>query len=181
MISDERIRRFQNPLLFVFNTVALTMCGCGRSDVILRPGGDVDLQKIAESARKDWPRFVHAFNNPKNVQHCCVKAPFGSEHMWLEVTEIKGKSINGILLNDPVDIPSLHRNDHLHTTVDKIEDWTYEQDGQMIGNASEVVLKPEINRHVQFVEDENASEEKIKAGKIALAKWKSASEAERNS
>jgi uncharacterized protein YegJ (DUF2314 family) len=180
MISDKGVK-LRIPRLFIPILIALTMYGCGRSDVILRPKDDENLQKIAETARKSWPTFVHAYNNRKPGEKFGVKAPFGDEHMWLEVTEIKGRSIKGNLLNDPVNIPMLHRNDHLQTTLSQIEDWTYEKDGQMIGNASEVLLKPQAGRHVQFFEDDNPNEEKTKAGKIALAKWKNASEIERNS
>lgn len=75
-----------------------------------------------------------------------VKAPFataagGREWMWLEVTEWSGRTLRGVLLNEPVDVPGLARGADVRTSLDSIFDYLFiRADGEEEGGEAEALL-----------------------------------------
>lgn len=93
------------------------------------PAGDPRLAEAAAEARQRWPEFAAAFaKNEPNVAYA-VKMPFpirgtdSFEHMWIQVTSIKGNTITGDLNNEPIKDVGVKLGDSVTTTVDEIEDW----------------------------------------------------------
>lgn len=89
------------------------------------------------------PRFS---TGAPQLEHLMVKAPFktssgGNEWMWVEVTKWVGSTIQGILENDPFDVPGLKAGARVEVEESSIFDYIYRRaDGTTEGNETGPLL-----------------------------------------
>jgi uncharacterized protein YegJ (DUF2314 family) len=80
-------------------------------------------------------------------EYLLVKAPFpvpggGNEWMWVEVSAWTGKSIRGLLQNEPFEIPTLHSGQVVEVREDDIFDYIlHHPDGTTEGNETAALLE----------------------------------------
>jgi uncharacterized protein YegJ (DUF2314 family) len=107
--------------------------------VISAPEDDPELKSASDEALRRWPEFESAFRSgDKSCARFSVKAPFptseGSvEWMWVEIVSVLGNKIQGHVGNDPVDVPGLKLGSPVEVDKDKIQDWIYLRNGDMVG------------------------------------------------
>ncbi len=82
-----------------------------------------------------------------------VKAPFetsagGNEWMWVEVTKLgAGGKIEGLLANDPDDVPELVSGSEVVVLEDQLFDWMLQQaDGGVMGNETGKVMQKRLGK-----------------------------------
>ncbi|REN17115.1 DUF2314 domain-containing protein, partial [Mycobacterium tuberculosis] len=83
-------------------------------DSVTRVKHNDELLAASKAATAQLPKLREAF--AKGLQpgeYILVKAPFttrdgGNEWMWVEVARWNGDAIEGLLKNEPVDVPGLH-------------------------------------------------------------------------
>jgi uncharacterized protein YegJ (DUF2314 family) len=95
------------------------------------------MQQAVEKARRDWSRFVAAYE-AKAGENFSVKAPVtyadNTEFIWITVTSLEGERIYGELANDPVNLGSLQRGSKVSVAVADLNDWCYVDDrGNLMG------------------------------------------------
>ena len=104
---------------------------------------------LAASARakKKLPELRKAFNaGLEPGEQFLVKAPFatpdgGNEWMWVEVVSWKGERIEGLLGNEPVEIPDLHAGATVQVKQADIFDYVrYKADGSEEGNETGKII-----------------------------------------
>jgi uncharacterized protein YegJ (DUF2314 family) len=84
---------------------------------------------------------------PPFGEQLTVKAPFstsdgGTEWMWVEVVRWNGDDIDGILKNDPFDVPSLKLGARVEVRASKIFDYILvKEDGSQEGNETGAILE----------------------------------------
>ena len=80
-----------------------------------------------------------------------VKGPFktasgGNEWMWIEVVRWKGSKIEGILENDPFQVPNLKAGARVEVEEDSIFDYIYRHaDGTREGNETSALIEGQGN------------------------------------
>jgi uncharacterized protein YegJ (DUF2314 family) len=80
------------------------------------------------------------------MEHLVVKGPFktasgGTEWMWIEVVSWKGKTIEGILQNQPFDVPDLKVGARVQVEESAIFDYIWNRaDGSVEGNETQSML-----------------------------------------
>jgi len=83
------------------------------------------------------PRYL---KEPPEGEHLLVKAPFrtktgGNEWMWVEVVRWQGRTIRGILQNDPFEVPDLKSGARVEVKEGSLFDYILEKkDGTKEGN-----------------------------------------------
>lgn len=120
----------------------------GAHDSIVNVKHDDELLAASERARKKaliiGKRYV---KGPPFGEQLLVKAPFdttagGTEWMWVEVVSWNGNEIDGILKNDPFDVPSLKDGSRVEVQASKIFDYILKKkDGSSEGNETGVILQ----------------------------------------
>lgn len=89
-------------------------------------------------ARKRFPEFEQQFKENGKKETFSVKAPFEEngaiDHMWIKVTGIDGKKIEGTIQGVSSNLPNLKAGSNVSVEADQIEDWLYTRDGEGIGN-----------------------------------------------
>jgi uncharacterized protein YegJ (DUF2314 family) len=94
------------------------------------------MKKAVATARRDWPKFVAAFE-AKAGENFSVKAPVtaggNTEFIWIEVTTIEGDRIYGKLGNEPGNLGSLELGSKVSVPVADLNDWGYLDGGKMVG------------------------------------------------
>ncbi len=109
---------------------------------------DGALQEASRRAKKRLlelkPRVVDGFDPNESL---LVKAPFatssgGNEWMWVEVVVWKADQIDGILANDPYDVPELEAGSRVRVEQDEVFDYIYtHSDGTTEGNETGKVIE----------------------------------------
>jgi uncharacterized protein YegJ (DUF2314 family) len=96
--------------------------------VVQVSGDDPLMQQAVETARRDWPRFVAAYEEQAGANFS-VKAPVtrdgNTEFIWISVTSIEGERINGTLANEPANLGSLKIGSKVSVAVADLNDWVY--------------------------------------------------------
>jgi uncharacterized protein YegJ (DUF2314 family) len=86
------------------------------------------MKQAVEAARRDWPRFVAAYE-AKAGANFGVKAPVthaaNTEFIWIQVTAIEGDRVYGELGNDPANLGSLKLGSKVSVPVAELNDWRY--------------------------------------------------------
>jgi uncharacterized protein YegJ (DUF2314 family) len=106
---------------------------------------DPEMELAAEEARRSWPQFVQAFENPKpNQEHFAVKLPISDgdmiEFIWIKLRTIEGDILTGELANRPTFIPFMKFGDTIQGKLEDLNDWAYTDDGNRVGGFTTAVL-----------------------------------------
>lgn len=120
----------------------------GWEDSVVRVRHNAALQAASRKAKLRLPALRASFSaGLRPGEFIQVKAPFstpggGTEWMWVEVMKWNGEAIEGMLKNEPVDIPSLHGGQVV--TVKESEIFDYMRtfpDGAQEGNETGNILR----------------------------------------
>ncbi len=105
---------------------------------------DPRMRAAVEEAKRRWPEFARAYS-AGDGENFSVKAPVSdgrnTEFIWIEVAEIDGENIAGDLANDPVDLQFMKLGSRVRTSLDKLNDWAYIKDGELVGGFTVKVLQ----------------------------------------
>jgi hypothetical protein len=119
----------------------------GSTESVVQVRHTDELRVESEKARRQLPALAAAFRaGLPPGEYIQVKAPFatpsgGTEWMWVEVTSWKGKKIDGLLRNDPVEVPSLHSGQKVAVSENDVFDFLHHfADGREEGNATGAIL-----------------------------------------
>jgi uncharacterized protein YegJ (DUF2314 family) len=128
--------------------VALLVQLFGSEQDIVFTRHDDELMAASERGRRKAlalkSRFAKA---PPLNERLTVKAPFkttsgGNEWMWVEVVRWADKKIDGVLLNQPDDVPSLKPGARVVVDEETIFDYThYKADGSKDGNETTAIIQ----------------------------------------
>lgn len=149
--SHEKMEPYSDELVEALQGQdALSALGMGLEPPVVAIGPDSEkLQEAEEEARRRWPEFLSAFHEKDpSREDFAVKAPFETpngemEHMWVMVEQVEGDIIRGSLGNDPIHVRSLAAGSHVELEKDRISDWVYMEEGEMVGGFSMKVLLQE--------------------------------------
>ena len=114
--------------------------------VIGAAADDPEMLAAADEAKRRWPEFENAFRSgDKSCEKHSVKAPFatskdGIEWIWVEVVSIVDGKVQGRIGNDPIDVPGLRIGSPVAVDAEKVQDWLYLRNGEMIGGFTAKVL-----------------------------------------
>jgi uncharacterized protein YegJ (DUF2314 family) len=97
---------------------------------------DPDLAAGVAEARRRFPEFLEAWQR-KDGQQFSVKAPVTAggrtEHIWIEVDEVRDDRIGGKLGNEPVDLGGMKIGDRVDVAHAEVEDWVVVRGGSPVG------------------------------------------------
>lgn len=120
----------------------------GWSDAVKRIDHDAELLAASEKARAALPslraEFAQGLEPGAYIQ---VKLPFevptgGREWMWVEVHKWSGDHVEGMLLNEPFDIPTLSSGQIVEGRTQDIFDYIRVwPDGRQEGNATGLIIE----------------------------------------
>lgn len=119
----------------------------GWSDSIRTVVHDDELEAVSAAARKRLPAIRDRFNEGALGDQVLVKAPFatsrgGVEWMWVEVSAWNGNDIQGLLANQPFDVPGLHAGEKVEVEMDDVFDYQWvKADGSVEGNTTGKVIE----------------------------------------
>lgn len=107
-----------------------------------------ELIEASEDAKLRLPGLREAFRAGLDPgEYILVKAPFttadgGNEWMWVEVTMWKGNAIEGVLRNDPDEVPGLHAGQVVSVHEGDVFDYVrHLPDGTEEGNWTAAILR----------------------------------------
>jgi len=110
-----------------------------RMDVLV---GDFELEAAMKEARRTLPEFVAAFHAKKG-ELFQVKVMLGGgervEHIWMNVTKIDDKTIEGKLDNKPFYLNKM-QGDVVSAPLSKVSDWLFVRDGDFVGGRTVRIL-----------------------------------------
>lgn len=105
------------------------------------------MAAAVDEANQRWPEFVDAFSGREDPQSesYIIKAEFREgaicEYMWVSVTEIRERTVHGVLMNDPHELLELHRGAPVEVDLERLNDWIYpREDGSHAGGFTLDVL-----------------------------------------
>ena len=110
---------------------------------------DADMDRATRRARETVGRFIAALQHPTpsqrdfQVNKLFVKGEHG-EHIWLADVKFIGNRFVGIVDNRPVNLPGLKIGTRVAVNPDEISDWSYVDNGQLIGGYTIRVLYSEL-------------------------------------
>lgn len=120
----------------------------GGHDSIVRVKHDQALLAASARARKKALSIGKRYaKGPPFGEQLLVKAPFetsdgGNEWMWVEVVSWNGDKIDGILQNDPFDVPTLKSGSRVAVKASEIFDYLLtKSDGSREGNETSALLE----------------------------------------
>lgn len=121
----------------------------GRTDTVKYIAHDDELEAASQRAREQLPALRNVVQRGlKPGELVQVKLPFatpdgGSEWMWVEVLRWNGDTIEGVLSNEPFNIPDLHAGQRVQGSMDDVFDYLYQRaDGAIEGNeTTEIILR----------------------------------------
>ncbi|WP_051278902.1 DUF2314 domain-containing protein [Chitinilyticum aquatile] len=106
------------------------------------------LKAASAKARAELPALQRAFAaGLKPGEFILLKAPFatpdgGREWMWVEVTSWQGKTIKGVLNNEPVHVPELQSGQMVTIRQDEVFDYLRQlPDGTRTGNTTSKIIE----------------------------------------
>lgn len=112
------------------------------------PSDDAAIEQSRVDAQSELPTFLKiAKSDPEHWEAMSVKVALptddASEHIWIsEFTRINGTRYEGILSNDPVNLPDLKAGDCVEFTYDQIDDFGFIEGGQGYGFYSVRAILP---------------------------------------
>ena len=146
-LYEIRFDRYTGPDRYAQQTAMLTAAFGADEDSVTRLKHNDELLAASKAASAQLPRLRDAF--AKGLQpgeYILVKAPFttrdgGNEWMWVEVAKWNGDTIEGLLKNEPVDVPSLHAGQMVKVSQAKVFDYARRHpDGREEGNETSKII-----------------------------------------
>lgn len=141
-----RFEAYDGPDEFARQNAAVSAM-FGWSDEIKRIQHDAELDAASQRARTKLPALREAIQRGlapgEQIQ---VKLPFetptgGAEWMWVEVSRWEGDTIEGVLGNEPFDIPGLHAGQRITGSAADVFDYIFlRSDGSMEGNETARIM-----------------------------------------
>lgn len=148
-----------NIRTFVTAIVAATFIGCGESEMALPPvfasgnvvegadgkdvvqfqPGDAAMEAARKKGRATVDRFFQAVDDKKPSRErfnlkIALRSNAQLEHIWLdEISAPEGGDVSGVLLNQPFYSSAHRQGDRISVARDDIVDWSYIEDGYLIG------------------------------------------------
>ncbi len=111
----------------------------GDNNVVQTVSGDPEIEASRIEARKYLSRFLdEAKSPPSSWQTVTLKAALQGEttveNIWIsDFRETTPGTFEGLLANDPVDLPGKAAGDRVTFTQDQIVDWAYVEGGRGYG------------------------------------------------
>ena len=110
---------------------------------------DQQMDRATVRARKHVNRFIAALQSPKpNQRDFQVKKLFvrdgKAEHIWLADVKFTGNRFVGVVDNRPSYVPGLKIGDRASVNPDEVIDWSYVEDGRLVGGYTIRVLYSEL-------------------------------------
>jgi uncharacterized protein YegJ (DUF2314 family) len=139
----------------------------GSEDAVSKINHNEELLAASIRAKAKLPDLQKAFAaGLQPGEYVDVKAPFateggGREWMWVEVTKWKGDDIEGILENDPQEVPGLRAGQRVNVSQQEVFDYLHHFDNRTEGNSTGEIIKKMT---------ENEGGPKPTAGSITLPK-----------
>jgi uncharacterized protein YegJ (DUF2314 family) len=128
-------------------TAFITAVYGAQADDVIRVKHDAALREASERARAKLPSLRAAFTaGLQPGETLSLKAPFatptgGTEWMWVEVTQWQGHQINGMLRNQPRDVPTLKAGQMVNIKQDEVFDYIRRKpNGKPEGNETGEIL-----------------------------------------
>jgi uncharacterized protein YegJ (DUF2314 family) len=120
----------------------------GAKDSLIATKHDEELLAASQRAKERLPQLQKVFQvGLKPGESILVKAPFqtisgGNEWMWVEVVGWNGNQIEGILQNDPYEVPSLKSGARVMVKQEDLFDFIHTlPDGSKEGNETGVIIE----------------------------------------
>jgi uncharacterized protein YegJ (DUF2314 family) len=133
-------------------------------DIVYFEPDDPDMNRAIAQARETLPSFWRLFSTDRDVaETASLKMAFpvpgtkdGNEYMWLIDIRRDGRTIKGVLDNQPESIRNLKKGDTVTIDPERISDWSYVRDGRMYGSyTTRVMLKhlseQEAEEYLEFL------------------------------
>lgn len=146
-LYEIRFDRYTGPDRYAQQTAMLTAAFGADEDSVTRLKHNAELLAASKAANAQLPRLRDVF--AKGLQpgeFILVKAPFttrdgGNEWMWVEIARWNGDTIEGLLKNEPVDVPSLHAGQMVKVSQAKVFDYMRRlPDGREEGNETTKII-----------------------------------------
>ncbi len=124
-----------------------TILGSGEGPMVMARPDDAELERARERARAKVMTLKPRWRDGPDVEGLLVKGPFrtssgGVEWMWVEVTRWRGKTLDGILQNEPFDVPKLKPGARVTVDEGEIFDFIHRlPDGGVEGNETSRILQ----------------------------------------
>ena len=139
--------RYPGPDRYARQTALLIATFGAEEDSVTRLQHNDEVLAASKTAAAQLPKLREAFN--KGLQpgeYILVKAAFarrgGNEWMWVEVTRWAGDAIDGLLKNEPVDVPGLHAGQMVKVSQAKVFDYIRRYpDGSEEGNETGKIIR----------------------------------------
>lgn len=147
-LYEIRFDRYKGPDRYAQQTALLVSAFGADEDGVTRLKHNDELLAASKKAGAQLPRLRDAF--AKGLQpgeYILVKAPFttrggGNEWMWVEVARWNGDAIEGLLKNEPVDVPALHAGQMVKVSQAKVFDYMRRYaDGREEGNETSKIIE----------------------------------------
>lgn len=112
---------------------------------------DMQLEHAVRHARRTVGQFITALRNPPaNTRDFQVKKLFvakdgTAEHIWLADVKFVGNRFVGVIDNRPGKITGLKLGDKASVNPDEVTDWSYVENGKLIGGYTIRVLYAEMS------------------------------------
>jgi len=113
----------------------------GSSDSISYVSHDDEIKRLSEKAKLELKKLYPTYKAGLPAgEVLLVKAPFKTpkghgEWMWVEIVKWDGPQIEGILMNDPFDIPTLKAGARVNVQQDSVFDYIHQKaNGVSVGN-----------------------------------------------
>ncbi len=148
-LYEIRFDRYTGPDRYAQQTAMLHAAFGADEDTVTRLKHNDELLTASKAANAQLPKLREAF--AKGLQpgeFVLVKAPFttrdgGNEWMWVEVARWNGDTIEGLLKNEPAEVPSLHAGQMVKVSQAKVFDYMRRHpDGREEGNeTTKIIMK----------------------------------------
>ncbi|MGB8355884.1 MAG: DUF2314 domain-containing protein [Chthoniobacteraceae bacterium] len=123
---------------------------------------DAQMARAVRSARRHVGVFITALQHPGPGQRDFeVKKPFVKdgkvEHLWLSHVQYSGGRFHGLVDNRPQNITGIKMGQRVSVNPDEISDWSYVDDGKLVGGYTVRVLCSELSpeRKQEFLKGAN--------------------------
>ncbi len=110
---------------------------------------DADMDRATRRARQTVGKFIAALQHPTSTQRdfqvnkLFIRGDHG-EHIWLSNVKFEGNRFHGIVDNKPNNLPGLKIGAKASVNPDEISDWSYVDNGQLVGGYTIRVLYSEL-------------------------------------
>ncbi|HYD54974.1 MAG TPA: DUF2314 domain-containing protein [Gemmatimonadaceae bacterium] len=123
------------PLLLLLRLAGRVVGGSGVVDFA---ADDAGMNEAIAHARSTVGGFVARLDDPAGIDRQAVKVPLpvvggGSEHVWLADVRLEDGLLVGTIGNAPERALGFREGELLRTKPEQISDWSYVEDGRLVG------------------------------------------------